>query len=57
MKFRVNNFGNFGTFATFYANSEKNLISSLKSGKKFTKDFLAKKNSMGILYKMNSDQI
>ena len=41
------NFANFGTFATFFAKSEKNLISSLKSGKKFTKDFLVKKKING----------
>ena len=34
---------NFGKFDTFLAKSEKNPISSMKSGIKFTNDFLVKK--------------
>merc|ERR1712001_440308 len=40
----------------FLQNQKKNPIPSLKIRKKFTKDFHVKKNYMGILCKMNTDQ-
>merc|ERR1712208_109792 len=56
MKFKGINVRIFGKSGVFFAKSEKNPIPSLKIRKKFTKDFHVKKNYMGILCKMNTDQ-